>query len=437
MVVVQGGIGPAGLAAGDLHVLDLSPATPRWHRVVVQGPGPGARYAHVLALLGQRFLIVIGGNDGRNTLDDIWALDTATKPYAWLRVQADGPVPAARMYAAAAARSDGLLLLCGGRDTSSQPLADTYGLARHRDGRWEWAPAPGTAPSARYQHTASFVDCRLHVVGGALGGGRLVDREAETATLCTNAGTWSVQNGDEGGADGGRQEGTTSATARCRHAMAVCGGCMFIYGGLRGGVLLDDLLAGSDGKAHEGAQEGLIGGVGNPTTPCWRAWQLARGGELPPEQMDIGGGPGGEGGPGLRRVGVRESLSSAQQQAGSGGEGSPSTPSEGNAGAAGKASNGRPPTHPSGGSYASTPATEVRLHNRAVVVAAGGSESGEAFGGLVRQLSIDQFENEARRVSMGTPDAARGLLASPGSSGATSTARTARTSFGQRAACDA
>ena len=111
MVVVQGGIGPAGLAAGDLHVLDLSPATPRWHRVVVQGPGPGARYAHVLALLGQRFLIVIGGNDGRNTLDDIWALDTATKPYAWLRVQADGPVPAARMYAAAAARSDGLLLL--------------------------------------------------------------------------------------------------------------------------------------------------------------------------------------------------------------------------------------------------------------------------------------------------------------------------------------
>ena len=47
------------------------------------------------------------------------------------------------MYATAAARSDGLLLLCGGRDAEATPLGDAYGLARHRDGRWEWAAAPG------------------------------------------------------------------------------------------------------------------------------------------------------------------------------------------------------------------------------------------------------------------------------------------------------
>lgn len=34
-------------------------------RVVVQGPGPGPRYGHVMALVGQRFLLCIGGNDGR------------------------------------------------------------------------------------------------------------------------------------------------------------------------------------------------------------------------------------------------------------------------------------------------------------------------------------------------------------------------------------
>jgi hypothetical protein len=33
MVVMQGGIGPAGLATDDLYVLDLA-GTPRWHRVV-------------------------------------------------------------------------------------------------------------------------------------------------------------------------------------------------------------------------------------------------------------------------------------------------------------------------------------------------------------------------------------------------------------------
>lgn len=32
--------------------------------MVVQGPGPGPRYGHVMALVGQRFLLAIGGNDG-------------------------------------------------------------------------------------------------------------------------------------------------------------------------------------------------------------------------------------------------------------------------------------------------------------------------------------------------------------------------------------
>ena len=44
MVVVQGGIGPAGLASEDLHVLDFTDLDkPRWHRCVVcVGAGGGA-----------------------------------------------------------------------------------------------------------------------------------------------------------------------------------------------------------------------------------------------------------------------------------------------------------------------------------------------------------------------------------------------------------
>jgi hypothetical protein len=55
-------------------------------------------------------------------LADAWALDTAVKPYKWQSVQASGEGPCARMYAAAAARADGLLLLCGGRDGNNMPL---------------------------------------------------------------------------------------------------------------------------------------------------------------------------------------------------------------------------------------------------------------------------------------------------------------------------
>jgi protein phosphatase len=34
---LQGGIGPAGLSTDDLHVLDLTQAKPRWHRLVIYG----------------------------------------------------------------------------------------------------------------------------------------------------------------------------------------------------------------------------------------------------------------------------------------------------------------------------------------------------------------------------------------------------------------
>nr|XP_009598633.1 serine/threonine-protein phosphatase BSL3-like isoform X1 [Nicotiana tomentosiformis] len=119
MVVIQGGIGPAGLSAEDLHVLDLTQQRPRWHRVVVQGPGPGPRYGHVMALVGQRYLMAIGGNDGKRPLADVWALDTAAKPYEWRKLEPEGEGPPPCMYATASARSDGLLLLCGGRDANS------------------------------------------------------------------------------------------------------------------------------------------------------------------------------------------------------------------------------------------------------------------------------------------------------------------------------
>lgn len=357
MVVVQGGIGPAGLASEDLHVLDFTePDRPRWHRVMVSGPGPSARYAHTLSLVANRFLVAAGGNDGRQTLADAWALDTSDKPYQWRRIdgtpsaaavkaeeknnQAGGGAaassssattattatpdyPAPRMYASAAARSDGLLLLCGGRGADGAPLDDAFGLARHRDGRWEWAAAPGTMPGARYQHGAVFVGARLHVSGGAVGGGKLVDDGAAVAVLDTAAGVWCVPEDDdeeggtngEGGSGASKENGkgasaagggddvddgdkkamdikkeeeeegadkkdavkatTTGADAenatpgalvaggrRCRHAVASVGPFVFTYGGLRGSTLLDDFLLSDDSTGGELS-------IYDPRSPAW------------------------------------------------------------------------------------------------------------------------------------------------------------------------
>ncbi|KAL4332010.1 hypothetical protein GQ457_07G042910 [Hibiscus cannabinus] len=444
MVVIQGGIGPAGLSSEDLHVLDLTQQRPRWHRVVVQGPGPGPRYGHVMALVGQRYLMAIGGNDGKRPLADVWALDTAAKPYEWRKLEPEGDGPPPCMYATASARSDGLLLLCGGRDANSVPLASAYGLAKHRDGRWEWAIAPGVSPSPRYQHAAVFVNARLHVSGGALGGGRMVEDSSSVAVLDTAAGVWcdtkSVVTSPRTGrysADAAGGDASVELTRRCRHAAAAIGDLIFIYGGLRGGVLLDDLLVAEDlaaaettmtaatapnarlpgryGFIDERARQTMTEAVvlGTPVAPPVNGDMYAdissenvmlQGSRRPSKSVDY-----------LVEASAAEAeaisatLAAAKARQVNGEAELPDRDRGAEVTPSGKQTSTLIKMPDSAGSNNVAPAG-VRLHHRAVVIAA---ETGGALGGMVRQLSIDQFENEGRRVSYGTPEnatAARKLL---------------------------
>ncbi|XP_039130334.1 serine/threonine-protein phosphatase BSL3-like isoform X2 [Dioscorea cayenensis subsp. rotundata] len=451
MVVIQGGIGPAGLSAEDLHVLDLTQQRPRWHRVVVQGPGPGPRYGHVMALVGQRFLLAIGGNDGKRPLADVWALDTAAKPYEWRKLEPEGEGPPPCMYATASARSDGLLLLCGGRDANSVPLSSAYGLAKHRDGRWEWAIAPGVSPSPRYQHAAVFVNARLHVSGGALGGGRMVEDSSSIAVLDTAAGVWcdtkavvTTPRTGRYSADAAGGDASVELTRRCRHAAAAVGDLIFIYGGLRGGVLLDDLLVAEDLAAAEttSAASHAAAAAAVSNVPAGRSTgryaygderTRQSGPEAVPDGSVVLGSPvappiNGDmytdistenamlQGPRLNKgveylveasaaeaEAISATLAAAKARQVNGevdqlherDRGAEATPS-------GKQISLPSNVPESSLSNSVTPA-RVRLHHRAVVVAA---ETGGALGGMVRQLSIDQFEYEGRRVSYGTPESA-------------------------------
>ncbi|KAG2536378.1 hypothetical protein PVAP13_9NG184400 [Panicum virgatum] len=383
-----------------------------------------------MALVGQRFLLTIGGNDGKRPLADVWALDTAAKPYEWRKLEPEGEGPPPCMYATASARSDGLLLLCGGRDANSVPLSSAYGLAKHRDGRWEWAIAPGVSPSSRYQHAAVFVNARLHVSGGALGGGRMVEDSSSVAVLDTAAGVWcdtkSVVTTPRTGrysADAAGGDAAVELTRRCRHAAAAVNDLIFIYGGLRGaaGAAATNLQAGRAPVRYEertrqtSTESGPDGAVvlGTPVAPPVNGDMYT---DISPENAVLQG---------QRRLSkgvdylVEASAAEAEaisatlaavkaRQVNGETEHSPDKEQSADSTSSSKHSSLIKPDGVLSNNMTAPPG--VRLHHRAVVVAA---ETGGALGGMVRQLSIDQFENEGRRVSYGTPEnatAARKLL---------------------------
>lgn len=63
-----------------------------------------------------------------------------------------------------------MMVTFGGRTSDQSALKDTWGLRRHRDGRWDWVKAPYKAgceePLARYQHSTIFVGTLMLVLGG-------------------------------------------------------------------------------------------------------------------------------------------------------------------------------------------------------------------------------------------------------------------------------
>lgn len=406
MVVFQGGIGPAGHSTDDLYVLDLTNDRYKWHRLVVQGAGPGPRYGHAMDLVAQRYLVTVSGNDGKRTLADAWALDTAQKPYRWQKLNPDGDRPSARMYATASSRSDGMLLLCGGRDSSGVPLDDAYGLLLHTNGRWEWTLAPGISPSPRYQHAAVFVGARLHVTGGVLRGGRAIEGEGSVAVLDTAAGVWLDRTGVVSSSRLSKYNNefdpALDLLRRCRHASASVGVRIYIYGGLKGEILLGDLLVAENSTFQSDLHSPMSNGerVIPTVGPQGSQYISSESSELlssyshptyPGASMDRNSidklveASAAEAEAVSAVWQAAKAASSVSTEEGSSTENDSADKAEGN--------EGSQEVGLDDSSMDGIP--DVRLHPRAVVVA---KETVGSLGGLVRQLSLDHFENESRRM---------------------------------------
>lgn len=141
--------------------------------VPVVGSTPGRRYGHSLIYV-KPHLLVFGGNTGSEPVNDVWCLNVEKAPFSWTLLEIRGETPATRVYHSAALCQNGsamgMMVIFGGRTGDQSALNDTWGLRRHRDGRWDWVRAPYKAnseiPVSRYQHTSLFIGSTMIIIGG-------------------------------------------------------------------------------------------------------------------------------------------------------------------------------------------------------------------------------------------------------------------------------
>ena len=129
-------------------------------------------------------LHVFGGGDV--TLDpraELYVFDTHT--LAWSNPGAAGTAPSARSYHAMALMEESIFLF-GGSDAQSQPLGDLHVLATDAL-RWTQPSMLGTVPSARKGHTFTKSGAYLYLFGGKGAGGVLLNDVHE---LDTNRVSW-------------------------------------------------------------------------------------------------------------------------------------------------------------------------------------------------------------------------------------------------------
>lgn len=103
----------------------------------------------------------------------------------------------------------------GGRTTDQSSLADTWGLRRHRDGRWDWVKAPykaETAPTPRYQHSTLFLGPLMIVMGGRT---NTVGEDVPMEVYDTESSEWYKFN----------------AVQRFRHTCWQVDGSVYVHGG--------------------------------------------------------------------------------------------------------------------------------------------------------------------------------------------------------------
>jgi protein phosphatase len=109
-----------------------------------------------------------------------------------------------------------MMVIHGGRPLGCQSLGDTWGLRRHRNGKWGWIQAPtketSAKPSVRFQHEAAFIGTLMVVQGGRA---ETLEEGLQLEVYDTDTSLWKKFD----------------SISRFRHSSWIHGQSMYVYGG--------------------------------------------------------------------------------------------------------------------------------------------------------------------------------------------------------------
>ncbi|KAG8843207.1 hypothetical protein FRB96_004234 [Tulasnella sp. 330] len=180
VIYVFGG-GNGHRALNDVWALDTSVGLDRlrWECVVVNGDGGGAkgmkpapRGYHTANLIGE-VMIIMGGSDGRECFNDVWALDLDRT--VWREVR---PEKTYRRLSHSSTQVGSYLFIMGGHDgvkyfssvfsliSSFNPMLTVAAQPVTVTLQYEPRQTQGRPPSSRGYHVAALADSRLWIFGG-------------------------------------------------------------------------------------------------------------------------------------------------------------------------------------------------------------------------------------------------------------------------------
>lgn len=188
--------------------------SPRWKKLA-QSRQPGAREDHTWTVDGDgTAAYLFGGRDGGKAFDDLWRFDLATD--TWKKLKPPGKGPSAR-FGHSAVWVDGVGLVVFAGQRGADFFGDLWAYDPDTD-RWKLLPARGEVPRERYGSCAIVgPDGRLWISHGFTFAGRFDDTRAYNF----NSERWASIAPD------GRRPGE-----RCLHdCFTSASGQLVLYGG--------------------------------------------------------------------------------------------------------------------------------------------------------------------------------------------------------------